>query len=333
MDLTAEAETPGRFWRCCMALGTMAIVVVALGAEKFGAALPSASAREPHPAGAIVRPTRSKPTRVARPLMRDAAATPDDSAPTESSPSDCKHQLEPARSEYLKSFAASALFSGTLYSGPTLPESTRISLIPIMEQLPRRAMFRLGLSSPAPAIYLYPSVAALQKFSCAHDTAVAYYDGSIHLAPLASERETGAGLSHEYAHHVLMSNDIHGPFWFQEGAALEFAGDFPGDYLERARKAPLVPSEMVEGLPKAISLERATTFYAQAYAMLKFLEQLCGSSEPCGSRALAKALIADQTTPSTLFQWALIQWGGARTARWRELWGEYVTTGTLNPRQ
>lgn len=316
MDLTAEAGAPGYARRSALALGAMALVAVVSALQKFEVELPRAPDRPRSAIAEARHPTPpSKPTRHWQ-------------APA---PSDCRLGLEPARSEYLATFTASRLPSATLHTSTDLATSTRVELLPVLGDLPRKARAVLGLSSPAPAVYVYPTVAALQKFSCAHDAAVAYYDGSIHVAPLDSDAETAEGLRHEYAHHLLMSNGIHGPFWFQEGAALAFAGDYPNDYLERARRAPLAPSEMVDGLPKTTSLEVATTFYAHAYAMIEFLALLCNSHERCGIHALALALITGRAKPQGLFEWAIAEWSGARAQTWRALWDNYVTTATLDP--
>jgi hypothetical protein len=131
---------------------------------------------------------------------------------------------------------------------------------------------------------------------------------------------------------VLVSNGIGRPIWFQEGAAMTFAHDQPQGYYDRWRKNPIDLEQMVETFPNTAPLEIATTFYAQAYAMMDFLDRLCLTRTACGTAELVRALQNGSATPETLFDWAVAQSGSdlVHTAR-LSLWEDYVEHGNFPP--
>jgi hypothetical protein len=202
-----------------------------------------------------------------------------------------------------------------------------------IERLQMAADSRLGIAAPLPATYLYPTVEALREHSCTSQRALAYYDGAIHLA--REGRFDGglrASLSHEYAHHVLVSHGVTGPFWLQEGTAMAFASDVPGGYWSSWRKSPLPLADMVDGPARGSSPHVTTAFHAQAAIMIELLERLCLNRSGCNTAELVAALESSAATPESLFAWALARRGSDLFRSTRlSLWDDYVQHGDFPP--
>lgn len=205
----------------------------------------------------------------------------------------------------------------------------------------------LGVSSPPPLLYLYPSVAALREHSCVRAPAVAYYDGAIHLAvtepapdsrywqfeknrPRWLEHDLKKTLLHEATHHALASNGVFAPFWLHEGLAMYIAGDSQAYTVWR--KNPIPAKLLVDAYPDDASPEVVTAYYAQAWFMLEFLRRLCLNRRGCGPAELVHALRGARTTPEKLFDWAISRHANdlVRTAR-LPLWDDYVARGDFAP--
>lgn len=244
---------------------------------------------------------------------------------------DPRPNFQEKRARYLAIFVPMVAWHTTLYAHPDVPTDTTREVADMLELVDRKATRRLALPAQPPSIYLYPSVEALREHSCASAVAVAYYHGAIHLA-VGAQAELRQSMTHEYVHHVLMSNGISRPIWFQEGAAMEIAGDKPLGYWATWRKNPIELEQMVERFPKTARLDEATAFYAQAYAMTEFLQRLCLMRDGCGLGELANALIGNRADPETLFERAASSRGGdlARTSR-VSLWADYVEQGNFPP--
>jgi hypothetical protein len=259
-----------------------------------------------------------------------------------------------ARNDYLSSFAPVAAWHTTLYVHPDVPDWAAGAIADSLERTVARVTSKLGLASDPPRIYLYPTVEALRKHSCTSSTAVAYYDGAIHLSTeKASERMRSAlsaddrdkpmrirralaemqpSLTHEYVHHALVSNAIVTPMWFQEGAAMTIAGDPPRGYWTLWQKNPVDLRRMVNTFPRQADLPTVTIFNAQAFAMTEFLDSLCWARKTCNLSELAEALVSGQATPETLFEWAIAQRGSdLRHTTRLPLWDDYTERGKLGP--
>ena len=139
-------------------------------------------------------------------------------------------------------------------------------------------------------------------------------------------------LKHEYAHHVLTSNGVNGPLWFQEGTAMVFAGDVPLRAHALWREHPIDVRDMVASFPDTAPLEEARAFYANAAMMTEFLRYLCLARAECNPAELAEALVNGDATPETLFNWAIARRGAdlAHTVQ-RSLWEDYVAYGDFPP--
>jgi len=229
------------------------------------------------------------------------------------------------RARYLATFVPTPAWHTSLLVHPQVPATAVADIKDHLELLNAYAARQIGLPASPPFIYVYPTVAALREHSCAGVQAVAYYDGAIHLA---LESESGAelyqNLRHEYAHHVLVSNGIDGPFWFQEGTAMALAGDAPSDSYILWHEHPIDVADMVRGFPHTAPLEVATAYYANAYVMMEFLDRICPAGVECRPAELAEALISESATPETLFEWATAQHGDLAPAAARKLWDDYV---------
>jgi hypothetical protein len=201
-----------------------------------------------------------------------------------------------------------------LYVHPGVPDEASGRLREELQVVHARVTSVLGLSAAPPPIYLYPSVEELRKHSCARAHADAYYDGAIHVAILGAGsdqtyRALTTRLTHEYVHHVLVSNGIGKPIWFQEGTAMLVADNAPSHYWQIWHDHPIAVNRMVSVFPTAQTAEDASTFYAQAYVMTEFLERLCLGRSGCGPAELVDALKSGRTSPENLFGWATLRRG------------------------
>lgn len=235
-----------------------------------------------------------------------------------------------ARVRYFASFVPTSAWHTTVYAAPGVAAAAVEAVRSYLEPLHQFATGQLGLESEPPPILIYPTTAELRAHSCTSKTALAYYDGAIHIT--AELTELRSSLRHEYAHHVLVSNGIAGPMWFQEGTAMSFARDCRPDAWQRWREHPLDLERMLTGVPHTAAPEDAAAFNAQACVMHEFLERLCLNSSGCGVGELANALTTGQATPQTLFDWAISRRGSDlfRTTS-LPLWSDYTRQGDFGP--
>jgi hypothetical protein len=265
----------------------------------------------------------------------------------------CSDERDPAfeqsRAEYLATFTPVPIDRATLRVEPSVPSAAVETLRPLPQGIEQTIARSLGVSSPPPLLYLYPSVAALREHSCVNAPAVAYYDGAIHLAVTEPapdsaywqleknrhrwlEYDLTKTLLHEATHHALASNGVFAPFWLQEGLAMEIARDSPRDAYAVWRKNPIRTELLVDAYPDDATAEIVTAYYAQAWFMLEFLRRLCLNRSDCGPAELVRALRGAQTTPEKLFDWAISRRAHdlIRTAR-VPLWDDYVARGDFAP--
>jgi hypothetical protein len=179
-------------------------------------------------------------------------------------------------------------------------------------------------------------VEVLRKYACVNSSAVAYYDGAIHLAAVSNSwhyDEPIQSLEHEYVHQALMSNGITQPIWLQEGAAMTIVGEGHWGHWPRSWKDyPLSIRQMVRAFPNTESPEFAQAYYGQAFAMMEFLDRLCLTEPNCNLRTLVDALRNGRATPDTLFDWAVAERGSDLV--WTSalpLWDDYVVHQDFGP--
>ena len=241
-----------------------------------------------------------------------------------------------ARAAYLASFVPLPAWHTTLFAHPTVPNETSTKVAASVENIHDFAAHQIGLPSEPPPIYLYPNVEVLREHSCAAASAVAYYDGSIHLALTepASDRELEVSLRHEYAHHVLVSNGVGKPIWFQEGTAMAFANGYEGSY-RTWRENPIQLSTMVDSFPEFATPETAAIFNVQAGVMTEFLNRLCLARRDCNPAELVHALLDGSATPETVFVWATAERGGdllqLEGMTPLQFWNDYEARGNFSP--
>jgi len=237
------------------------------------------------------------------------------------------------RAHYLAKFIPKPAWRTTLYVHADVTPDAVDSVRDRIERIHELATKHVGLTSDPPVIYIYPTAEALREFACTGPSAVAYYDGAIHLAVVAGgDSELARSLRHEYVHHVLVSNGIGAPIWFQEGAAMAFAADGPRNYYQTWRKNPIHVEQMITTFPSTQPEEAQELFYVKAFVMTEFLERLCLARTNCGIAELAAALESGRVSADDLFDWAAHERSSdlAHTAL-RSIWEDYAAHGNFPP--
>jgi hypothetical protein len=246
------------------------------------------------------------------------------------------------RAAYLAGFVKHPASNTVLSVHTAAPDWALQTLKDALDSVHSMVTQALGLPCSPPPVYVYPTVHALHAHACVGATAVAYYDGAIHLTPLMPQsqgpvrtgdlawHELRISLTHEYVHHVLVSNGIGKPIWFQEGAAMEVARSWPRDYRRIARENPIRLQQMVDGFSAGNAA--SGVFYARSAVMVEFLQRLCLKLKECGLPQLTAALKTGRATPHTLFDWAISQRASdlVRTSA-LPLWDDYVRLGDFAP--
>lgn len=181
----------------------------------------------------------------------------------------------------------------------------------------------ISLDAPPPRVYLHASLDELRRHGCVNEGAVAFYDGSIHLAldRTIDEQEMVRSLRHEYTHHALLSHGVHEPIWLQEALAMAVGGEAWN--TARLQEPGIDLREMVDAFPQTASVEYARTFYRQASGMLDLIHKLC-EAPPCPDAALVKALETGAVSPQNLFDWAIRQAAPTAKEPASQLWQRYL---------
>ncbi len=197
-------------------------------------------------------------------------------------------------------------YPGSLLVSPELDPAIPSHLLWLLlsQAVPRRVDETLGTRSAPPDIVLYRDLTELRAHSCVRQEAVAFYDGTLHLAWTGDFRELQISLVHELVHHALSTVDADVPVWLQEGAALTVSGE----HMDPTTTATLPMRAMAYGFSSEASARDVAHFYEQARAMVSFLRTLLrfrlhGTLEP-----LVLALVERQTDASSLFEWATRRW-------------------------
>jgi hypothetical protein len=230
------------------------------------------------------------------------------------------------RAQYLGTFVPVVMADSTLYVERSIPTERVVAIRDGVQHVKAQVERALGLESATPTIFLYPSVEALRKYACVNSSAVAYYDGAIHLVAVPQNFEPILSLKHEYVHHALISNGITRPIWLQEGAAMITSGEFEWGLRPWSWKDhPLSMQQMVRAFPNTANEAFAQAYYGQAFAMVRFLDRLCLGEANCTLRTLVGALKSGRATPDTLFDWAVSERGSdlIRTSG-LPLWDDYI---------
>jgi hypothetical protein len=232
----------------------------------------------------------------------------------------------PSRERYLATFRSVSPEAPYLAIAPALDGEDVEEFIEVL----KRVTNLIGKEMPRPRIYIYESAEEMREYACVASSAVAYYDGAIHLALLPDRYEMKASLRHEYMHHSLTMSGIGKPVWYQEASAMNFASDEPYGHYQMWRDNPIDLDAMVEPVSPEATPEEVAIFNSQATEMLEFLGRLCLGKPDCPS--LVKALTEDGIPPEDLFLWATFARGDELVHEGPlAFWNDYEKKGDFLP--
>jgi hypothetical protein len=227
------------------------------------------------------------------------------------------------RKELLRTFVARSVDGISFYVDPDVSASDLDRLAEHVPHAKRYVEGQLGLASTLPEIYVYDSIASLQRWSCVPVSAVAYYDGAIHVA-LEFDQDWKASFLHEYVHHVLASAGIRGPMWFHEGTAMLLAREhwWEPPLHEDGFSPRLRIDQMLDPMVAGISEDDAVAYYMEAVLMVRCLFWLRAP----GYREQVAALRNRTTDATGLFAWS----AKVDPARLQQAFDEFVRTREIH---
>jgi hypothetical protein len=185
-----------------------------------------------------------------------------------------------------------------LHIDPRLPDGAEAGVVNAIEQARIAAYRYLGLSPTPPPVFVYFDRQLMKAAACINEEVVAFYDGALHF--VAGRDDLQASVTHEYAHHALMSSGLWGPAWAQEGIAMILAGETwwqQPSRLEALLQAPFSSDDMDREIPYKLRADQAVSFYVQAALTVQCLRHLRGWS----LRDLADALRAGHGSGSVSY--------------------------------
>lgn len=226
---------------------------------------------------------------------------------------------------------------GPLMVAPGLPTETAVQTETIVRRTHGFIVEYFAPDMNPPIVYLHSSAEELRQHACLTSNAVAYYDGSVHVAPITPDAELERSIRHEFAHHLLRHLGFGRPLWLQEGFAVRFALDPLNVSPEQRDNAPITLDDMVAPVSVESTAQAVTLLYAQAAEMFDFLNGL----PPVGNGRrgyaglldeLRQGVATDNVAPQDLFVWAMKQRGGdiidGDPVRF---WENYWRTGRFSP--
>jgi hypothetical protein len=159
---------------------------------------------------------------------------------------------------------------GRLFLDPRLPDSARKAVSEQLTQSQEAVRAVLRLDPDWPEVFVYADAELLRASACVNGEVVAFYDGALHV--VRNDEDLAASITHELAHHALMSAGVRGPAWAQEGIAMHAANE--RWWRERARLARLKVAglgleSMEDSIPYKLSTDQALMFYVEAAAMVQ----------------------------------------------------------------
>jgi hypothetical protein len=181
---------------------------------------------------------------------------------------------------------------------PRLADGAEAGLVNAIEQARIVAHRYLGLSPPPPPVFVYFDRQLMKAAACINEDVVAFYDGVLHV--VAGLDDLQLSVTHEYAHHALMSSGVRGPAWAQEGIAMILAGETwwqRPSRLEALLQAPFASDDMDRVIPYKLPADQAVSFYVQAALTVQCLRHLRGWS----LRDLADSLRAGHGSDSVSY--------------------------------
>jgi hypothetical protein len=158
---------------------------------------------------------------------------------------------------------------GRFFLDPRLPDDARVQVLAMLDRSEAQVQAKLKLAPARPDVFVYKDAELLRAAACVNDGVIAYYDGALHLA--IDDRDLAASVTHELAHHALMSSGLRGPAWAQEGLAMHAADErwwMRPAQLAKVTSRPFSLEQMEEIVPYKLVEEQSITFYVQAAAMV-----------------------------------------------------------------
>ncbi len=93
---------------------------------------------------------------------------------------------------------------------PEVPRETALQTAQLARQTHDFIPEYFAAGMEPPVVYLHASGEELRHHACLTDRAVAYYDGSVHIAPITPYAELERSIRHEFAHHLLVGKGRRG---------------------------------------------------------------------------------------------------------------------------
>ena len=182
------------------------------------------------------------------------------------------------RSRQLIAFLPRTINGVQVYMDPNMSESRLGAVVRALERSKRVAESHLGMRTQTPDLFVYADLAALQNWSCVHRSAVAYYDGAIHVA---IQRDWETSLTHEYVHHTLTTAGILEPMWFHEGTAMFLADEkwWESAWYAGTIDATVSFGDMIAPHVHGTSEDQALAYYGEARLMVAFLWEMHGEQQ------------------------------------------------------
>jgi hypothetical protein len=169
--------------------------------------------------------------------------------------------------------------SERLLLDPRLPDGAEAGVVKAIDEARIAARRSLGLSPLPPPVFVYFDRQLMKAAACINEEVVAFYDGALHV--VAGRDDLEISVTHEYAHHALMSSGLRGPAWAQEGIAMIVAGETwwqRPSRLEALLQEPFASDDMDRVIPYKLPADQAVLFYVQAALTVQCICHLRGWS-------------------------------------------------------
>ena len=166
---------------------------------------------------------------------------------------------------------------GQLHLDPRLPDGAEATVFGLVDQARSAVSRGLGLSSPAPAVYVYFDEQLLKAAACINEDVVAFYDGALHL--VVGRPDLLVSVVHEYTHHALFSSGLMGPAWAQEGIAMNVAGETwwrRPELLQALLQLPFSADQLDRTIAYKLPSQQAVSFYVQSALTVECLKATRG---------------------------------------------------------
>ena len=234
------------------------------------------------------------------------------------------------RQVMLARFESTPIAEVQLLHDPDVPRAS-VTLVADALERARSAAVKLVEWSPlaqAPPVILYRSDDQLHAVACVNQSAIGYYDGTIHVSvdPSHVPSHVAETVIHEYMHHVLNAMGVRQPMWLHEGLAILAAGerwfnDWRLQLKPWIRQNHLPFDALVTASPHTADETFAMAAYYQSYLMVRLVGHRRGEDF---FRVLLRYITDGTVTP----QEAFIHGVGLPASHLEAAWAEFVNTAT-----